>query len=329
MSRIVTIFFAFCFLLQNVCYAAAFAENDLGRILYLKNTHSNSRNRFVILDRISNRGRSLSCHYLGSTRQLKLMATQVSKLPFYENSSNFRITQYAFYNIINNVKPNLALILARANGDNTGRVRAFNNFSTEAKNFLKSIKEVFYNQEFEPEEKTDKLLDLIDNCPLGNVIKDAISSQDWLLAIILHDQMLGFFRNPSVAQCSSPEVLKRINSYIADAEKNLLTEFAKQMQQENVRRKEFQNLFPNARGLWSVMLPSNFREMRKLAAESIDSYIKLDRLSRITAPQDWGTAMLNALLLTEGTPGADELEKEFDNAMIRISRQRQHAAPQL
>jgi hypothetical protein len=50
----------------------------------------------------------------------------------------------------------------------------------------------------------------------------------------------------------------------------------------------------------------------------MNSYHNLDKISKIFKPQDWGSAMLDALLLLEGAACASELEKEFDEEMRRL-----------
>jgi len=281
-------------------------------------------NRFAVVERISNRGHNVAGHVFGTDQRINLNRNQIQKLPFYEGVSNFRVTQYALYYIVQKNRENIPMYLARINVDTTGRIRLFNNMASSSKSFFQAMQKVCFNNELSPEEKTDNLLDLMDDCPLAEVVKDAISLQDWLLAIILHDSMLGFFRKPAVLQCFNAEVQQKVKQYIADAEKNLLSEFAKHIRTDNARRKVFQSLFPHARGLWIGEPPTNFNGMRKLAVTSLDSYIRLDRLSRITSMQDWGSAILDVLLLTEGTPGAAELEKEFDNAVNRLARRQKN-----
>ena len=46
--------------------------------------------------------------------------------------------------------------------------------------------------------------------------------------------------------------------------------------------------------------------------------MRLDKLSVIFSPQESGSAMLDVLLMTEGSPGAAELENEFDRMLRNL-----------
>ena len=94
-----------------------------------------------------------------------------------------------------------------------------------------------------------------------------------------------------------PELIKEAQTKYAECENELLTNFANKIQQPNMRRAVFQQLYPNARGLWSQPPPTSYAEMKKLLLSSMTSYHNLDNISRIFKPQDWGTAMLNVLLM--------------------------------
>ena len=63
--------------------------------------------------------------------------------------------------------------------------------------------------------------------------------------------------------------------------------------------------------------------MKKLLLSSMTSYHNLDNISRIFKPQDWGTAMLNVLLMLEGAQCASEMEKDFDDEMRRLVKRSQ------
>ncbi len=107
---------------------------------------------------------------------------------------------------------------------------------------------------------------------------------------------------------------------LRQCERDLLELFANQHLQANARKEMFQKFYPRARGLWSRTPPQSYAQLRNYFEQSMQAYFKLDELSQLTEPQDWGSTMLDTLLLIEGSPGAAELEKEFDLAMRKLTQ---------
>ena len=56
----------------------------------------------------------------------------------------------------------------------------------------------------------------------------------------------------------------------------------------------------------------DYKNLRRIFYAAMESYFKLDKISKLAAPQEWGSAMLDVLLLTEGCPTAGSFEQEFD-----------------
>jgi hypothetical protein len=112
-----------------------------------------------------------------------------------------------------------------------------------------------------------------------------------------------------------------VNELNADLEKEICEAFALHYEQIAERRKKFEKLFPKSRGnRWQKPLPNNKRELLYCFSDCMQSYFKLDKLSSITEPQEWASAMLDVLMLIGGAPCAQDLEKEFDEEIESLEK---------
>jgi len=74
--------------------------------------------------------------------------------------------------------------------------------------------------------------------------------------------------------------------------------------------------------LWDEAPPASYDQLLQVFDRSMRSFARLDELSQITDFQDWGGAMLDVLLLIEGSPGSKVLEEEFDRAIKEAQKRR-------
>ena len=297
-------------------------DNDIKRILYLKKPSAEASVRYVVLNNIN--GSQLECTYLGTQQNVTVNRKNVIPMIFYEDSSNFMITQYALYSMFIRKRPNLALGLAKINNDTTGRMTILSNFAASIKEMQSNIS--FIRQKMQPNsnDQANALADLISKDKTISIIKQAATTNDWFMAIALFDtykediiqQYKRYFTN-------YPDVIKEAQIACTDCEHELLLNFANKIQQPNMRKAIFLQLYPQARGIWSQTPPTNYEQLKKIFIRSMTSYHNLDKISKIFKPQDWGSAMLDALLLLEGSACAAELEKEFDDEMRRLVKRSQ------
>ena len=298
-------------------------DNDIKRILYLKQPPSSSPVRYAVLEKIIS-SKQLECTYLGTQQKFRINPDHVTPMIFYEDSSNFMITQYALFGIFSRQKNNLALGLAKINNDTTGRMNILSSFAAAVKDIKNNISTIHKKYPANLQEQSDALADLISKDKTLSLIKKAASSHDWVLALTLFeiyktDVMPLYTRNFS----NMADVIKEVQTVYTECENELLLNLANQIQNSNVRRTQFLNLYPKARGVWSQTPPNSYAQLRNVFIRSMKSYHNLDKISKIFKPQDWGSAMLDALLLLEGAPCAEELEREFDDEMRRLIKRSQ------
>ena len=83
------------------------------------------------------------------------------------------------------------------------------------------------------------------------------------------------------------------------------------------RRERFRALCPQAGSLWSEPPAADYDKFRdQTVRRSHRSFEKLQsELSSIVDFQEWGSAMLNVLLLIENSPVGHFLETEFDQTL--------------
>ncbi len=300
--------------------AREYDDNDIKRVLYLNKKSQQTPQRFVILESIQPSG-LLECRILGSSTVIKLRKNDVTALDFYEDSSNFLITQYALMGMVDRIRKNLPLMLARVNNDNTGRINALANYANSIKEFNSNCYKILNQFASGSQEQEDALNNLLQKTKILDQIKKAAVSGDWALAIAMYDVYNDScikILNKHFSVLKAPR--KEAETKCEECEKELVLNFARKLQQPNVRRSTFLKLYPAARGLWSLSAPGNYQELRNLFIQSMQSYVRSDKISKLFEPQDWGAAILDALLLVEGAPCAAELEKEFDTEMLNLSK---------
>ena len=317
-GRIILLFFAAAVVFPAYAKDKKYDDNDIKRILYLKQPPAASPVRYAVLERIHN-NKQLECTYLGTQQTFTISSKNVAPMIFYEDSSNFIITQYALFGIFTRQRPNLALGLAKINNDTTGRMTTLSNFATAIKEMQNNISII--RQKFPPNsnEQANALADIISRDKTLSLIKQAATSQDWVLALTLFDNYKTDIMTLYTRYFANmPDIIKEAQVNCTDCENELLLNFSNKMQQANMRRTLFLQLYPQARGLWSQTPPTSYEQLRNVFLRSMNSYHKLDKISKIFKPQDWGSAMLDSLLLLEGAACAADLEREFDDEMRRL-----------
>lgn len=301
----------------GVLYGASYSEDDISRLLYLrKPVGNNLTSHFLVLKRIGLDRRTLHCRIYGTTRNHSVDISAVTKLPFYENSSAFMITQYALYNILRNASPNPALLLAQLDREAAARVSPIIKFQMETEKLRKEISAVLRDTDSDQDDRNDKIIDILENSPIFTLPSSAAASGDWITAITLCEKLAEFLKSGSMWRILiHKELRSTTNDLFNKCVQNLLDDLAVKFSTPNARQELFSKYFPRARGIWSEGAPSDYKTLRRLFYASLEAYFKLDNISRLASPQDWGSAMLDVLILTEGCPTSGSLEQEFDTEM--------------
>lgn len=311
MMKISTVLLFCIYSVLSLSAASTFDSDDIGKILYVPAQRTAEHSGFLVLDAVTSPG-NLVCHRLGSTGRITVSARQVRKLIFFENSSPFMITQYALYNIFTGARENLSLQLARLTGDSNNRLQLIDELNTQLQQFKSKLNKIKKSED-DADDQLEEATSLLEELPVADIIKRAAADKDWLLTTALYETSRRFFAAEALKLI--PELNTPLQEMMDECLAELLELFSAQQKVSNVRRELFLKSYPRSRGSWTNPHCANYNMLKKLFVQSMNGYFKLDRLSRIFEPQDWGSAMLDALLMVEGTPGAAELEKEFDDAM--------------
>ena len=307
----------FLFSLLNFLYlvnlmAAEFTASDAGKIVFRKNSRAfQQEERFLVVDEVRANG-TLLCHYFGQKQQITIPMSDCLDTALYEGCSSFQITQYAFFAYVKRHSPNAYLELAEICGDTTNRMNKFAEFQRMNSRFLaemNTIKKSYYLDQYD---RLDDLFTLLENSAIPEFIIDSTLDGDWILSIAMSEgyhHTLENLRRLSKDQ----DFQNEIQQHLADLEMALTERFSERLAMNNPRKNIFLKLFPKATGLWQRSAPKSYREIIDIFfTKSIISFIKLNKLSYIINPQEWGSAILDVLLLTGNTPGVLELERTFD-----------------
>ena len=315
--------FIFTLLLwAGMVYGASYSEDDTNRLLYLKKPAGNSlTSHFLILKRIGLDRRTLHCRIYGTNQDHQVDIASVSKLPFYEDSSIFMITQYAIYNFAVETPSNPALLLAQLNRDAAARVAPIVKFQQEKARLNKELLGILRNTEYNQDDRNDAIADLLENSPLFTLPNSAAAHGDLITAIALCENITSFIKSGLMRRFFvNEEVRNTANDLFNKCVENLLNDLNSKISTPNARQEIFRKQFPQARGIWSESPPGSYKNLRRVFSASMESYFNLDKISRLAAPQDWGSAMLDVLLLTEGCPTVGSFEQEFDMEMRKWSQ---------
>ena len=317
--------FALLLLLFSAMHIPAvefFGEDDSQRLLYIRKALDKSlAGNFLVLEKVSIDKQTLNCRIYGSNRKVNVSVSQVIKLPFYENSSPFMISQYAIYHLIKRSKFNPALQLSRLDRSSATRTGKIDLLARESARLQKLFQEIAREPELAPEDRTDKIIEALENSQLFTVPDSAAADGDWLLAAALCEELANILQSPAFRRALNNSDLQKTSSELFNrCEEKLLNDLNTKLSVPNARRELFKKHFPRSRGVWSESQVTDYTDLRRIFYASLESYFKLDHISRIISPQDWGSAMLDVLLLTEGIPSALEIEQEFDAAIRQWSK---------
>ena len=298
----------------GMLYGASYSEDDISRLLYSRKSANNSlAGHFLVLKRIGLDRRTLHCRIYGTQRDYPVDIANVTKLPFYEDSSSFMITQYAIYHFAVNTAFNPALQLAQLNRDSAARVKPIVHFQMEKARLQREITAILRNTDLTQDDRNDHIADLLEQSQLFTLPSSAAAGGDWMTAAALCENLANFIKSGLIRMVLSDNTMRNTaNDLFAECTKNLLSDLTAKFNTPNARQEIFRKHFPKARGIWSESMVVDYKNLRRIFYAAMESYFKLDKVSKLAAPQEWGSAMLDVLLLTEGCPTAGSFEQEFD-----------------
>lgn len=314
-----TVFLLLTLLMLSAAAAQpTYTSDDIQRVLRIKNSRGRLDGKnLVVLDRILPDGR-LKCRYIGTRQQITLNANQTEPSVFYEDSSDFMITQYVLQNSFASAPNYLPRQLAQLKGDKTGRISKLQALENELKNFTGKLIQIRNEHADDRDDQLDAFASLLDEAVFNDILISSVGMQDWLLTIVLFEKYHSTVLSLTMRYLPYEPIQQEMHSKLEKQKKELVEKFTLHIKNNNVRRGQFRKKYPAAAGLWSRTAPADYRELKYFFSQSMESYMRLEKISKIFSPQDWGSAMLDVLLMTEGSPGAVELETEFDNTMRSI-----------
>jgi len=288
-----------------------YSDDDIGRIIYCR------PNNFLVIDEI--RQTHLLCHTYGKTSKYKVKFADSIPTRFYESSPSLMITQYALQDYTAKRQNGFASMLAKICGDPNGRSEKIALQEAAIRSFDQAMLTIKKSPDYAgyPEDQLYADIAELDSYLPDKQVQAATVAGDWLLATALFHR----FREYMLAlpnKLNAAELKAVVQEKLSEREKSLLEDFSNYMKLDNTRRKLFRKHYPNAKGLWTMSPPATYAGLWKFYLKSMNAFFTLDELSKVTEPQDWGSAMLDVLLMCEGTPEAAVLEKEFDAEIRKL-----------
>lgn len=320
-------FIGVCLLLANLLLGAAepFTSNDVGRLLCLNRPVAGTpAGSFLVVERLDS-PQEIRCRVYGGTATVTVQPGEVAKLVFFEGANAFAITQYALYNYAFDRPDDDSVRLARIAGDDTGRMAVINEFEAVRNQFLQAVQSAIAKRSAEsltPEEYEDQIRTLLDESTAFDTVKRAAINNDLVLAIALAQSWFDTVRRHAARLFVTPAGRTAGMAALGKQQGYVLELYRERSKLANVRRDQFRQLCPQARGLWCEAPPASYEQMLQVFDRSLRAYARLDELSQITDFQDWGSAMLDTLLLVESSPGSKALEEEFDRAIKEEQKRR-------
>lgn len=305
--------------------AEPFTENDIGRLLCLSRPVSGvPAGTFLVVDRVES-PQEIACHVYGSTTGITIAPAEVTRLVFFDGVPAFTVTQYALYSYAFGHPEDYAVRLARLSGDPSGRMAVINEFETARNQFLQEVQNAInrrYAENLEVEDFEDRIRTLLDESTAFDAVKRAAAANDLALSIALAQAWFDTIRRNAGKLFATPAGRAAGMAALGKQQQYLLDLYRERGKLANVRRDQFRALCPKARGLWGEAPPASYDQLLQVFDRSMRSFARLDELSQITDFQDWGSAMLDVLLLVEGSPGSKVLEEEFDRAIKEAQKRR-------
>ncbi len=315
----------------------ALTNHDEGRLVVL--THVREGNSpFMVFHEVDRSGKYY-CVPLGSKDGVLLNPQAVTVLPFHKNVPADTVSFYAVYHMSLNPRNLLYAELSRYYpGQRNDTLAAMIAATRLQMNELLALNtqlltaEAQMKREFAfshspprrpPEQlnspdilKNEILTKIEDGEPI-QLIMGAIMLKDFYLAVGLYEYYCQDLRYLSQA-AGKGSLADDINKYITINRDGLVKEYRMQRQAvTSVREREFSRLCPDAFGQWKKSAPVSYNELLQIYAQCFKSYMKLDSLSPNADFPEWGSAMLDVLLLLPDSAAGEALEKEFDQALER------------
>ena len=315
-----TVFLFLLLLLVQIVSTAAetYTSDDIQRVLRIKNIPARQDGKhLIVLDRILPDGK-LQCRYFGTRQELILEKSAATPSVFYEDSSDFMITQYALQNYFSNIRNSLPYQLAILKGDKTQRISKLQKLNSLLKNFSMNLMQIRNEFASDRDDQLDAYAVLLDNTSCSELLNSAVAMHDWLLTVALYEKYRSQTTQLTSRYLPYKPAQQELQSRLKTLEKELVENFARHIQTANIRQEQFKKQYPAAGGLWNRAAPTDYAELKFFFVQSMASYMRLDKLSVIFSPQESGSAMLDVLLMTEGSPGAAELENEFDRMLRNL-----------
>ena len=299
--------------------AEPFSELDIGRILFISAPDRTPQSgAFVVFERVVSKN-LIECHRYGSQEKVGIAPGKTAKMIYFEDSSPFHVTQLALYCILRGQEHLPVVELAEVFGDTSGRVEFLKRYQHVHRQLSRALGEEYQRRikdDTDVETSEENLRQLLEDSELFSMAKKAAEQHhDFMLAVVLAQGHFRLAARNYTQFFPTAEGRQQAEIVLRQQKEALMELYRAHFKAGAVRRERFRALCPRARGLWSEAPAVAYGDLLKTVETSMASFAKLDDLSSIVDFQEWGTAMLNVLLLVENSKAARELEVEFDQVI--------------
>lgn len=314
----------FLFLLTPIGAAEPFSKSDAGRILFVPSQHrTRETGTFLVFERVVSPD-TLECRRYGSQIKIRIAAEQVRKMIYSEDVPPLQVTQHALYAVVCNQANSPVVELAKVIGDSSGRMAALKQFGLARNQFVHNLNTEYRRRDkgdLDTETYEENVCQMLEDNGLFEMAKTAAENHDFLLAAAMAEGYFQLVTRNSSKFFLTADGRQLGNNVLLQQKDRLMELYLAHFKAGAVRRERFRALCPQARSLWSEAPAMDYAGFLSTVRRSMDSFLALDNLSSIVDFQEWGSAMLNALVLIEHSPAGRELETEFDQVLAERNPQ--------
>ena len=298
--------------------AEPFSEHDIGRILFVPRQHRTVQSGpFLVFERTVSEN-LIECHRYGSREKVRIAPDRTAGMTFFEDASPFQVTQYALYCFLKGQEHAPVVELAKVIGDTSGRMAALKQYEHARNQWNRALDEEQRRRlkgDIDTETGEENIRQMLEDSVLFEMAKKAAENHDFMLAVMMAQRYFHLAARNWPKYFPTQEGRQQAETVLLRQKETLMELYRAHFKAGAVRRARFRALCPQAKGLWCEAPAAAYDDLLRAVEISKNSFLKLDDLSSVMDFQDWGTAMLNVLLLVENSPAGRELETEFDQVL--------------
>ncbi len=284
-------------------------DKDAGRLVRLTESAGRfSAGAFFVFEKpsVSKTEKSAilyQCRELNGTGHHTFPAAVIKGYSFFEDVAPYHVSFYALQYFPSGKRPDYIYLCEKLGG------------SLRSKNMLEMFafeKEVIRPLASEDPAAEEKMELLFDGKSM-ELVEEALQTGDLLLAVALFDRFQNFVLR--LKRLEQPELYSMAKKKLAENREILRKKCNEHIELSQARKAAFEEACPNIRGRWKEGNPATYKLLQSRCVSARQAYLKASQLSSVTSFPEWGSKMLEVLVLTCGSPEAKELEMQFDKAL--------------